>query len=289
MATDIRKNVATDIRENVFSNTIGKFNESPFKLRDVVYYKDSNKINKGEITHIDTESNTCTIDNQKKIHLQYVVPYFADREEVEIYDNDLNNWKPGTINKFIDTLIEKKAGIGYYIVIVDYKGKSVQLKIDPVLIRKKTTTVAPASLSAVESKIPAVESKIPAVESKIPAVESKIPAPGSGSSSSAPGSGSGSVGSSSAAVPLVPSGTTITFTVSSGSNYSGTIKRGYDEVKFTDLIINDDGTSDITKVTFTTTAAKTSGGSKKYYLKKTKRKRYLGKNGKSRRTTPFRN
>jgi hypothetical protein len=280
--------MSTGIQKSVFSDMVNKNNAKSFKIGDEVYYKDTGDVSRGIITDIDVGKNTCKIgDNKTDFSLNNVVPYFADREEVEIYDNDMNNWIPGKINKFVmKSQDDKTAGIGYYTVIVDFKRKSAQLEIHPALIRKKgdTITTSTSTSPSSASSSPSTSTSPSSASSSASSSPSTSTSPSTVPGPSSPPISSSSSSSPAAAVPgpLVPSGTTITFNVSSGNKYSGTIKKGSDEVEFTGLIINDNGTSDLKGVTFPP-KLKSSGGYKKYYLNKTKRKRYLGKNGKSRR------
>jgi hypothetical protein len=325
--TNDNNNLKKNTEINQKNDSTKKSGEFIFYQGQKVYYKnEKNNVAEGNFEEMESKG-TIKLKNDNNLYDLYdVVPYYENGAVVEfkLYETkEKYKIETGKISNFkINNGFNVNVGFGYY----DVKDGNKTYKVDPYSITgeikendRKTelqqeknlppgsgsavaAVKASSSSSSVKSAGPLVPSGKASTTTVAPGSGSSV-APGSGSSvapgsgsSVAPGSGSAvaavKASSSSSSVksagPLVPSGTTITFNVSPGSNYSGTIKRGSDEVNFKDLIINDDGTSDITKVTFTTTAAKTSGGSKKYYLKKTKRKRYLGKNGKSRRTTPFR-
>jgi len=264
--TNDNNNLKKNTEINQKNDSTKKSGEFIFYQGQKVYYKnEKNNVAEGNFEEMESKG-TIKLKNDNNLYDLYdVVPYYENGAVVEfkLYETkEKYKIETGKISNFkINNGFNVNVGFGYY----DVKDGNKTYKVDPY----------------------SITGEIKENDRKTELQQEKNLPPGSGSAVAAVKASSSSSSVKSAG-PLVPSGTTITFNVSPGSNYSGTIKRGSDEVNFKDLIINDDGTSDITKVTFTTTAAKTSGGSKKYYLKKTKRKRYLGKNGKSRRTTPFR-
>jgi len=264
-------------------------------IGDEVYYKQGKEVFRGKIIRINRTgwieitpySPGTPYDNNNnntvKINPSDVIKFFENetRVAIETTGND-NTWVYGKIIKFHIDIRDNY--FGAYIVHLD--GDGVDAEGNPILKSVHTKRYLMRELTAEEKEREAIEKRkeikkevATGVETRKAAAAAAVKESEKAASSLAAGP---AAGPAAVAGPLVPSGTTITFNLVDGNNYNGTINKGSEKISFKDAIIYPNGTSDLKTVTFTTEAL-SSGGSKKYYLNKTKRKRYLGKNGKSRR------